>query len=78
MAKKAVIHVSPANSSSHHSLLSEIQNAGFDPEILRNTLWLINAHDDLISFPRICSNIINIVEAANANWGETQLLSRWK
>lgn len=69
MPKIAVLHESPSNSSAHRALISEVQKSGFDPEPLRNALWLINAHDRLIAFPRICRNIVNIIEAANNTWG---------
>lgn len=69
MPKKAVLHVPPLNSSAHQSLISEIRNAEFDPEILRNVLWLINAHNRLIAFPRVCRNLVNIIEEAKKSWG---------
>ena len=65
--------VSPSSSAHHKSLHSEIQKAGFDPEILRNVLWLINDHDRLIAFPRMCGNIINIIGEAKAAWGNSSI-----
>ena len=73
MPKEAALHESPLNSSAHQSLISEIRNAEFDPEILRNFLWLINAHDRLIAFPRICGNIITIIEEAKATWEDKEI-----
>ncbi|MDE2623254.1 MAG: site-specific integrase [Betaproteobacteria bacterium] len=62
-------HTAPLNSPIHLALLKSVEEAGFDPDVLRSLLWLINAHDQLIAFPRICANVANIVEEAVNTWG---------
>lgn len=62
-------HTSPASSPIHSVLREEVEDAGFDQEILRGLLWLINAHDRLIAFPYICGNILKILSDCQATWG---------
>lgn len=50
-------------------LLGRIQKEGFSAEPLRTFLWLINAHEQLISFPKICQNVLNIILVASEHWG---------
>ena len=60
-----MIHNSPKNSVQHNSLIELAILAGIDSALIKRFLWIINAHDFLISFPRICQNIINILKLIN-------------
>lgn len=68
MTEAKIVHTSPNLSESHLKLRMEVEQEGFDPEILRNFLWLVNAHDKLIALPRICRNVIDIVSATEKHW----------
>jgi hypothetical protein len=61
-------HTSPLTSAKHQLLRLEVESAGFDPEILRDFFWLINAHDRLIAFPLVCKNVIEIITCAKLEW----------
>ena len=56
----------------HNNLLIKIEEAGFRGDELRNFLWLINAHDLLIAFPKVCQNVLRVFELASQNWGYTE------
>lgn len=68
MSKRRIVHTSPNSSVLHLTLRHEVEHAGFDPEKLRNLLWLVNAHDQLIAFPRICRNIVDILSLIEQHW----------
>lgn len=68
MSKRKIVHTSPNSSVLHLTLRHEVEHAGFDPEQLRNLLWLVNAHDQLIAFPRICRNIVDILSLVERHW----------
>lgn len=71
MARSKILHVCPNISSVHLSLRAEVDAAGFDPDVLRTLLWLINAHDRLIAFVKISQNIRRIFEVTENYWGIT-------
>ncbi len=57
-----MIHNAPKISTQHVSLINSAILDGIDIDHLKRFLWIINAHDSLISFPRICRNISNIIK----------------
>ena len=65
-----MLHLAPSTSFKHSELLKLVEIENFDPDVLRNFFWLINAHDRLIAFPRICTNVINIIDEAKTTWGD--------
>ncbi|MCZ2155109.1 MAG: hypothetical protein LC114_14625 [Bryobacterales bacterium] len=62
----------PINDSlAHLSLRKAAAAAGIDAQILRELLWLINAHDQLIAFPTVANTLINICKLIPEVWGES-------
>lgn len=68
MPKQRVVHTSPNSSTCHLTLRRAVERARLDPEQLRNLLWLMNAHDQLIAFPRICRNIVDLLSLIEQHW----------
>lgn len=68
MARLKKLHSSPSQGV-QKLLLDRIQEEGYSVEILRTFMWLINAHDELIAFPKICQNVLNIISVASESWG---------
>lgn len=68
MTQSTNSHISPSLSTAHLSLRNEVINAGFDVEVLRDLLWLVNAHDQLIAFPFFCQNLIEILSVSTRKW----------
>ena len=58
--------------SAHKKLLAKIEVAGFSRETLRDFFWLLGAHDQLISFPKICQNVLKIFDLVRQHWGFTE------
>jgi len=54
-------HTSPKASKAHQILHQEAKKAGIDENEVRKLLWLINAHDGLVSFVKICQNLSKIL-----------------
>lgn len=52
----------PGQSVQHLRLRKAARRAGQNEEILRNLLWLINAHDQLIGLGQIARNLITILK----------------
>ncbi len=71
MSRSSVQHFSPSQSVTHLAIRHEVECAGFDVEILRNFLWLVNAHDQLIAFPFLCQNLTEILSVSTKEWGVT-------
>jgi len=68
MSQSTNLHTSPSLSAAHLSLRNEVANTDFKVETLRNLLWLVNAHDELVAFPIICHNLIQILTVSTAEW----------
>ncbi|MDH2917199.1 MAG: hypothetical protein PXX77_10020, partial [Gallionella sp.] len=68
MSRSTNLHTSPSLSSAQLSLRNEVANTDFKVETLRDLLWLVNAHDELVAFPFICHNLIQILTASTAEW----------
>lgn len=68
MPRKKQLHSSPLVGS-HPILSNHIVQAGFSEAVLRKFLWLINAHDRLVAFPKICQNVLHILKEAETVWG---------
>ncbi len=68
MTRAKKLHTAP-NQSIQNDLISLAESAGYSSKDLRNFLWLINAHDRLIAFPKISQNVLNMLEVAEASWG---------
>jgi len=47
----------PSNSEGHHALRQAVVDAGFDSDILRDLLWLINAHPKLVAHGQVFANL---------------------
>ncbi|WP_297477486.1 hypothetical protein [Ferrovum sp.] len=58
-------HNSPKNSVQHNKLIKLAIHNGLEGFLVKRLLWIINSHDSLISFPRICQNISNILVLMN-------------
>lgn len=69
MSRTSFQHTSPSQSHVHTLLRTEAARAGFDVEILRDLLWLVNAHDQLIAFPLFCKNLAEILTISTKEWG---------
>lgn len=63
---------SSRSQSVHKLLLARIQEEGFSSEVMRDFMWLINAHYDLIAFPVICKNVSQMLSLAKQHWGLTE------
>jgi hypothetical protein len=73
---ESTIFYAPISANSQQTKLVEfVESAGFDGEVLRKLLWLINAHVHLVSFPTICENILAIFKLTEKHWhlGEDDL-----
>ena len=56
-------HCAPIDSENHKIFRQLASGAGFDERVVREFLWLLNAHDQLISFVQICRNLSEILDA---------------
>lgn len=69
MSRISLVHVSPNASFQHREIFRIVDlkfgSAGLQ---LKRFLWLINAHDQLISFPEICSNTSAIIKSCETAW----------
>ena len=54
-------HQTPQRSQVHLALRARSRSAGQDEAVLRNMLWLINAHDQLLGFREIATNLQRIL-----------------
>jgi len=61
--------------SAFRVLCDHVDGAGLSTDTLRNLLWEINAHPDLIGLPQVCHNLHKILEAIPVTWGTP--LSDW-
>lgn len=68
MRRSSIHHTSPRRSHYQLALRREAVRAGFDDGILRDLLWLVNAHDQLVAFPFFCQNVIEILSASTKEW----------
>ena len=60
--------VSPLKSSAHVELKNHFVQTGGSVDALRDLLWLINAHDQLVSFPEICQSLASILSTLSTVW----------
>ncbi len=60
--------LSPLKSPAHMELKSRFAQTGGSVDHLRSLLWLINAHDQLVSFPQICENLASILSTLATVW----------
>lgn len=69
MRRSTIRHTSPSQSVTQLALRREVKIAGYDAELLRDILWLTNAHDQLVAFPFFCKNLRYILLASTKAWG---------
>lgn len=62
-------HPAPNDSPVHLALRAMAREAGHE-QALRDLLWSINAHDKLIAFPIVASNLRLILRAMPVQWSE--------
>jgi hypothetical protein len=60
--------VAPADSMSFRKLIQYAGNAGVDTDMLRDILWLIVAHSQLVALPLAASRLLRIMSHAPAIW----------
>lgn len=61
-------HSCPNLSIAHIQLRKAADAAGVDSESLRNILWLVNAHDQLVAFPHFCTNLLEVLSCSMKIW----------
>jgi hypothetical protein len=73
MAKKSngLARFAPFESPSHQAFLQAAEAAGQDTEILRDILWLINAHDHLVAFNSAATCLATLLGDVPKHWQST-------
>lgn len=71
MSNKGRTYYRPTASITRQVLFASAEDATKDTEILREMLCILNADQDLMDFPSICQNLLDMLNSAQKCWYET-------
>jgi len=70
MSRVELTIVSPRESESYQKLIKLASQAGIDVGILKDLLWRITAHSQLVALPLAASRLLQILDIAPETWKE--------